>query len=278
MQPQATIAIALIVIISLASYNGFKSPAFIDQYKFNVDEILIGKDYKRLITSGFIHGSWMHLIFNISSLYSFASFLEIAIGSVQFFILYILSLLGGNLLALYIHRQHGGYSAVGASGAVLGVVFATIVISPLNDIGILFLPLHIPSWLFGTIYLIYTIIGIKKQSDNIGHEAHLGGAVIGLVASIFFIPQLLVIHIIAIIILMVPVLVFLFILWYKPHFLLVDNAFTIKQNNNYSIDHRDNEVRANKQKEIDALLEKIKRKGISSLTSKEKQVLDEYSK
>lgn len=278
MQTQATLAIVLIILIGMASYNGFKNPSFMEKYKFNVDEILIGKDYKRLITAGFIHGSWMHLIFNISSLYSFASFLEIAIGSAKFLTLFTASLIGGNLLALYIHRQHGDYSAVGASGAVVGVIFAAIVMGPLNDIGILFLPLRIPSWLFGTIYLLYTIIGIKQQNDNIGHEAHLGGAIVGMIAGIIFIPQLSPFHIFATIILLIPILLLVFILWYKPHFLLVDNAFSTKANNNYSIDHRYNETKVIKQKEIDALLEKIKRKGISSLSIKEKQILEEYSK
>ena len=98
-------------------------------------------------------------------------------------------MVGGNLLALFFHRNNPIYSAVGASGGVSGVLFASIVILPKMMLGIFFV-IPMPAWLFAILYLGYSVYGVQKQLGNIGHEAHLGGAVVGLVAPIIFYPEI----------------------------------------------------------------------------------------
>lgn len=165
-----------LIIVNIAfSYKGFSNNTFLDGYKFEVDKILISKEYKRLITSGFLHVSWMHLIFNMLSLYAFSGLLEYHIGELSFLVIYLTSMVGGNLLALFVHRNHGDYSAVGASGAVCGVIFASIALFPGMELGFFGIPISLPSWLYGIIYVAFSIYGIKSSRDNIGHEAHLGG-------------------------------------------------------------------------------------------------------
>ncbi|WP_370091339.1 rhomboid family intramembrane serine protease, partial [Winogradskyella sp.] len=183
------IASLLVIIANLiVSYKGFSNNLFFDNYKFNVDKVLISKDYKRLISSGFLHADWMHLIFNMASLYFFSALLENKIGPTLFFLIYFISLIGGNLFALYIHRNHGDYSAIGASGAVSGIIFASIALYPGLGVGFIILPFSIPSWIYGILFVVYSIYGIKTKRDNIGHEAHLGGAIIGLIVALIIQP------------------------------------------------------------------------------------------
>ncbi|MCW3111814.1 MAG: Rhomboid family protein, partial [Segetibacter sp.] len=108
----------LILINFIVSYRGFKDSIFFEKYAFQIDRVLIHKDYKVLVTSGFLHVSWTHLLFNMFSLYIFSSNLESSIGPVNYLIIYTAGLVGGNLLSLFIHRYHGDYSAAGASGAI----------------------------------------------------------------------------------------------------------------------------------------------------------------
>src|SRR5687767_5046264 len=106
----------VLVITILISFQGIRRPDYLEKYSFQVDEILIQKDYKRLITSGFLHVGWLHLIFNMLTLYWFSGNLEDEMGIARIAIIYFGSLIAGNLFALFVHRNHGDYSAVGASG------------------------------------------------------------------------------------------------------------------------------------------------------------------
>ena len=134
-------AIVLIIANIAFSYKGFTNPLFFDGYKFEVDKILIKKDYLRLVSSGFLHVSWMHLIVNMVSLYFFSGIIESSLGVLQFLIIYFASLIGGNLLSLFINKNHGDYSATGASGTVCGIIFASIAVFPGMGIGFFGLPL-----------------------------------------------------------------------------------------------------------------------------------------
>lgn len=272
------IAGLLLIIANIAfSYKGFTNQTFFDGYKFEVDRILINKDYKRLITSGFLHVSWTHLIFNMISLYFFSGMIEDYLGGIKFLIIYFASLFGGDLLSLFVHRNHSDYSAVGASGAVCGVIFAAIALFPGMSIGFFGLP-AIPSWLYGVLYVGFSIYGIKSRKDNIGHEAHLGGALIGMFAALLMQPEALAENYLTILIIVVPTLLFIYLIITRPHVLLVDNFYFKTHNKYYSVDHRYNEERNNKQLEVDKILDKINKKGINSLSKKEKDLLEEYSK
>ncbi len=181
------VVLLLIGSIVLISYRGFRDTYFFNKYMFQVGAILEGKQFIRMVSSGWLHGSGAHLAFNMIALWSFAEVI-IQLGSVFFFVaIYFLSLIGGSLTSLYIHRHNLYYSAIGASGAVSGVVFASILLYPQGSIYLFLIPFPIPSWLFGILYLLVSMYGMKRQGDNIGHEAHLGGALSGLlITSIWF--------------------------------------------------------------------------------------------
>ena len=268
----------ILIIANIAfSYKGFTNETFFDGYKFEVDRILINKDYKRLVTSGFLHVSWTHLIFNMLSLYFFSGLVESNLGGVKFLIIYFVSLVGGDLLSLYIHRNHGDYNAVGASGAVCGIIFASIALFPGMGIGFFGLPFSIPAWLYGILYVLFSIYGIRSNKDNIGHDAHLGGALIGMSVALILEPVAFLENYVTILIIAVPALAFIYLIITKPQILLIDNFYFKKHKNHYSVDHKYNEEKNNNQKEIDSILEKISKKGMDSLSRKEKEKLKAYS-
>jgi membrane associated rhomboid family serine protease len=273
-----TVGLLIILANFAISYKGFTNNAFMDGYKFEVDRILMDKDYMRLISSGFLHVNWQHLIFNMLALYSFSGLLEAQLGEWKYLLIYFASLIGGDLLSLYIHRHHGDYSAVGASGAICGLIFASIALFPGMEIGFMFLPFSMPSWLFGLLYVAYSIYGIKSKSDNIGHDAHLGGGLIGMLIAIACEPNALQINYLPIFAILVPSIIFIFVILTKPHVLLIDSFFFNQHNKSYTIDDKYNGAKADKQTELNTLLDKIRKKGMNSLSVKEKERLDQLSK
>lgn len=277
MEEIGILTISLIIANGIVTYKGLKDYIFFDKFLFNVDKILVNKDYKRLITSGFLHADWMHFAFNIITLYLFSQSLEASIGILAFLLLYFASLIGGNIFALYIHRNHQDYSAIGASGAVSGLVFASIGLFPGMEIGFILLPISIPAWLYGIAYVLYSIYGIKSQKDNIGHEAHLGGGIIGLLIAIGINPSIISTNYLPIILILIPSLTFLFLIIKKPHLLIVENPLS-KSKNTYTIDDKFNSNKASKQNELDKILDKINKKGYDKLSKKEKEKLNELSK
>jgi membrane associated rhomboid family serine protease len=272
-------AITLIIIIAnvFFSYKGFQDHAFYNRYAFDLDKVVINKEYIRLVSSGFLHVNWQHLLFNMLSLFFFSSGLETYIGVIPFLIIYFSSLIGGNLFSMLIHRNHEQYGSVGASGAVCGIIFASIALFPGMLISFFFI-ISLPAWIYGLLYVLYSIYGIRSRRDNVGHEAHLAGALIGMVIAILIEPSTVAINYLPILAVSVPTLVFIYIILKKPHLLLVDNNYFKKHQQFYNIDHRYNAQKADKQKEIDRLLEKIHKKGMSSLTKKEKEILADYSR
>ena len=270
----------LIIANALFSYKGFKNHAFFDGYKFEIDPILRQKDYKRLITSGFLHVDWMHLLFNMFTLYSFSGAIEAAFGGWQMLIIYFASLIGGDLLALFIHRHHSNYSAVGASGAVCGLIFAVIALFPGGEIG-MFGIRGIPNWLFGILFVAGSIYGIKSKRDNIGHDAHLGGALVGMLVAIILHPEKLQGNLMPILLITIPTILFIIIIATKPHLLYTENFFRKKASSlqqNYNIDQKFNADKNQRQQEIDRILDKINRTGAKSLSDKEKETLRDHAR
>ena len=177
---------AIILIINiLSSIVGFRDRRFFESYSFEINRIRKG-EYYRLITSGFLHVNTPHLIFNMVTLYFFVSFVTYSLGALSFLILYFASLIIGNLLTLVIHFNQPNYSAVGASGAVTGILFSSLLLFPSIELMIFFIPIPIPGYIFGIGYILYTIYGIGAQTDNIGHSAHFGGAVGGVILTLFY--------------------------------------------------------------------------------------------
>lgn len=271
--PGSFVFFILVIANFLVSYRGFKDHFFFDRFKFEVEKVTVYKDYKRLLTAGFLHVSWMHLIFNMLTLFFFYGPVQGGLGTLPFLVIYFSSLVGGNLLSLMVYRKQGDYSSVGASGAINGVMFAAIALMPgMRIFG------FIPGWVFGLLYVGVAIYGIRSKRDNIGHEAHLGGALIGMMVALLMYPQAFTDNWFTILVITVPTLIFIYIIITRPHVLLVDNVFFKTHTDHYSIDHRYNEEKSLQQKEIDRILDKISSRGMGSLTRKERQMLQEYSK
>ncbi|WP_053970115.1 rhomboid family intramembrane serine protease [Mangrovimonas sp. ST2L15] len=206
------LSIVTIIIIAanvLISYKGFGDFGFFEKYKFNVGAIRRGEQI-RMFSSGFLHVDVAHLVFNMFTLYFFANVVLAYLGNINFIIVYVGSLLLGNLLSLYFHKNEYYYSAVGASGAVMGVIYSAILLRP--DLTIyLFLVIPIPAYIFGIAYLLYTIYGMKSRVGNIGHDAHFGGAIGGYVITLMLASWLFETHLTMIILLLIPI-VLLFVL------------------------------------------------------------------
>ncbi len=276
MEGTGVVALLLIFANVWVSYKGLVNHSYLEEHSFRVDNILIHKQYYRLITSGFLHVSWTHLIFNMAALYFFSAGIEDYLGVTRFALIYFGSLVSGNLFSLFIHRQHGDYSSVGASGAISGVMFAAIALFPGMQIGFIGLNVSIPAWVFGPLYILISIYGMRSQTDNIGHDAHLAGGIAGMLIALVFSPESLVINYLPIVLTLMPALIFIYLLITRPGFLLVSNLY-YQNTIFYNVDVKYNYEKRNREKELDALLDKINKKGISGLSAKERERLKELS-
>ena len=204
-----TLLIVIIAVTVLISYKGFNDLSFFRKFEFHVGSILKGEQI-RMISSGFLHVDMGHLFFNMVTLWFFAPLVLAYLGNWTFVLVYMGSLIFGNLLTLLFNKNNYSYRAVGASGAVTGVLYSAILLQPDMMLGLFFV-IPIPAYLFGILYLLYSIYGMKSKNDNIGHSAHFGGAVGGYVITLIEKPQLLVDHTVMVVLLTIPIIV-LFVL------------------------------------------------------------------
>jgi membrane associated rhomboid family serine protease len=179
MQQPAGICTFLIIGLScVTSYLGFRSQTLEEKYIFRPEAILAWKEYYRLLTSAFLHANWTHLTLNMVSLYLFGGLVEVLLGPLHFLLIYLGAVVGGSLLSLCVHRQHD-YRAYGASGGVCGIIFAYVLMFPGAGVQLFVFPVSVPGWLYVIGFMLWSFFGMKSNRDNIGHDAHLGGAVIG---------------------------------------------------------------------------------------------------
>lgn len=200
-----TLLIVIIAVTVLISYKGFNDLSFFRKFEFHVGSILKGEQI-RMISSGFLHVDMGHLFFNMVTLWFFAPLVLAYLGNWTFVLVYMGSLIFGNLLTLLFNKNNYSYRAVGASGAVTGVLYSAILLQPDMMLGLFFV-IPIPAYLFGILYLLYSIYGMKSKNDNIGHSAHFGGAVGGYVITLIEQPQLLVDHSEMVVLLTIPIIV-----------------------------------------------------------------------
>ncbi|KOS05188.1 protease [Flavobacterium akiainvivens] len=199
----------LIGINVLVSYKGFNDQLFFRKYDFHIGSIRAGEQY-RMFTSAFLHADIMHLIFNMLTLYFFAPVVMVLMGIPSFIAVYALSLLAGNLLTFAFHKNDYWYRAIGASGAVTGVLYASILLEPNMELGLYFV-IPVPAYLFGIGYLLYSIYGMKAKNDNIGHVAHFGGAIGGFAFTLIKRPDMFYNNTLMVILLAIPIVI-LFVL------------------------------------------------------------------
>ncbi len=182
--------VLIVVLTALCSWWGFSRPALVDRYLFDRERIVRDGQWYRAVTSAFFHADWGHLGFNLISFYSFAQGIERIYGGGILLIIYFASILGGSALSFWLH--HGeNYRALGASGGVCGVIYASIFLLPGSSVYMFFVPFPIPASIYAVLFLIISIWGIKSRFGNIGHDAHLGGALVGLLVTTLIYPQII---------------------------------------------------------------------------------------
>jgi membrane associated rhomboid family serine protease len=201
----STILIAIIAVTILFSLKGLNDVAFFRKFEFHIGSIRTG-DHIRMISSGFLHADMGHLFFNMFTLYMFAPVVINYFGSASFFLIYMASLVFGSLLTLLMHKNDYNYRAIGASGAVMGVLYSAILIDPNMNLYMFFIPIPIPAYLFGIGYLLYSIYGMKAKNDNIGHTAHFGGAVGGYLITLLKEPSMLIDNTFMVVLLLIPII------------------------------------------------------------------------
>lgn len=204
------VTIVIIAANVIISYKGFGDFNFFEKYKFQVGPIQRGEKL-RMFSSGFLHADTQHLLFNMLTLYFFADVVIQLLSPLYFIIIYMGSLFLGSALSFYFHRNEYHYSAVGASGAVTGILYSAILLQPGMSLYMFFIPIPIPAYIFGIGYLLYSIYGMKNRIGNIGHDAHFGGAIGGFVITLILSPWLFQTNLLMVGLLALPILL-LFIL------------------------------------------------------------------
>jgi membrane associated rhomboid family serine protease len=188
----------LIIIINvLISFTAFQNQEAFYKLCFWPTRVWADKEYIRILSGGFLHANWPHLLFNMMSLYFFGPYVEAYFGSLfpgasstVYIVFYVLAVVVANIPDLYQQRENEYFRAVGASGAVSAVIFASILFSPQSGIYLFFIPIPIPAFIFGGLYLAYSAYMAKRQADNIGHMAHFSGALFGFIFPLVFHPEL----------------------------------------------------------------------------------------
>jgi membrane associated rhomboid family serine protease len=186
------ITISLIIANVIFSLVGFSNAELVDKTIMWPYRVARENQYIRFITSGFLHADWMHLIFNMFTLFFFGRNLELYFnfyglgGNIAYLLLYFLGLIISDIPSYLKHKNDHYYRSLGASGAVSAVVFATIVFSPWSSIYI-YGALKISAALYAVLYIFYCVYMGKKSGDNINHDAHLWGSLFGLVFTLILI-------------------------------------------------------------------------------------------
>lgn len=189
-----TIIIIITVGVSLYTMN---QPQVLYQLMMNPYMVVQRGQYYRLVTSGFIHKDFAHLAFNMISFYFFGTKLEYIftyifedMAVVYFVALYVVAIVVSDLPTLFKNKNNPGYNSLGASGAVSAVIFACILFDPLSLIYIFF-AIPIPGFILGVLYVVYSYVSAKRARDGINHDAHLYGALFGMLFCIVVYPAVI---------------------------------------------------------------------------------------
>jgi membrane associated rhomboid family serine protease len=180
----------IFVNVLISGYAFFVDSGLINRWSLQIGSILKGREYHRVLTSGFLHGDPTHFLFNMFTLFFFGRSMEAVLGPVGFLILYFGSELAANGFSIWARRNDLYYASIGASGAVSGVLFGYCVLWPLSLIYIMFLPFGIPAFVYAGLYVAYSMYAMGA-GGRIAHEAHLGGAIGGILLTCLMVPHAL---------------------------------------------------------------------------------------
>lgn len=192
-----TITIIIIAVTVAASFYAWNNQNIMSKWIFNPYQVSHHHQYYRFITSGFIHNDHIHLLFNMFTFYFFGRAIEQTYtalygtaGMVFFVILYLVSIIIADLPTFFRHKNEPNYNSLGASGGVAAIVFSFILFFPTENL-YLFAFLPIPGFLLGVLFIVYSYYAGKKSATNINHDAHLFGALFGIVFTILIEPNVL---------------------------------------------------------------------------------------
>lgn len=178
--------------VLISGYAFFVDSDLINRWSLQVGAVLRGKQYHRVLTSGFLHGDPPHFLFNMVTLFFFGRFMEATLGPIGFLILYFGSELAANGYSLWARKNDLMYASIGASGAVSGVLFGFCLLRPLDEIYIFFIPFGVPAFLYAGLYIAYSMYAMgNTRGGGIAHEAHLGGAIGGIILTCLLFPPAL---------------------------------------------------------------------------------------
>lgn len=194
-----SITLAIVILTGIISYQALNNASLMHKLKHLPYAEHRSGEYYRLVTSGLVHGSLGHLLINMYVLFTFGGYVEDyfvysfgSLGRLIFLVFYFITIVIADLPTFFQHKDNPHYAAVGASGAVSGIIFIFILLNPWSQLSIIFLPfLPFPAILGGIVYLIYTTWAAKNARDNIGHSAHLFGALFGMLFIILLKPEVL---------------------------------------------------------------------------------------
>ena len=189
------ITIAVTVLVSILCFSGTLD---VNAWVFNATKVWYRKQWYRMLSYGLVHSGWGHLFFNMLTLYFFGTVVEqyfgaafgVTAGIVLYIIFYVSAIAVSTVGDLIKYRNNPGYNAVGASGAVSAVLFASILFEPKMGIYISLIPIPVPGYIFAPLYLLFCWYIAKRNMDNIGHTAHFWGAVYGLVFPLICRPDI----------------------------------------------------------------------------------------
>jgi len=179
----------LIITTGISFYALFVNPNLINKFALNPYQIANRRNYATLLTSAFVHANLPHLVFNMITLYFFGPTLESLIGGLRFVAIYLISLIVANLATVLKYKNYIDYRSIGASGAISGILFSYILLNPFSGIIIFPIPFPLPAYVFAILYVLWSYFAAKRGMDLINHDAHIWGAIAGVISSIIFIPD-----------------------------------------------------------------------------------------
>ena len=188
------IMIGITVATSLLAWN---RPELMQRWIFNPYQVQANGEYHRFLTSGFIHQDYMHLLFNMITLYYFGgtveaifSYLYGSTGVILYVVLYLVAIVVSSLTTFFKHRDNAGYNSLGASGGVAAVLFSSILFDPTRQL-LLFFVIPIPGFILGALFLLYSYQQAQQMRGRINHDAHFLGAVFGIIFTVVLQPSVI---------------------------------------------------------------------------------------
>lgn len=182
-------SLIFILTSGISFYALYVNPNLIDKFALNPYAIVYRKKYVSIFTSAFLHANLPHLVFNMITLYFFGPTLESLVGGLRFVLIYLISLIVANLATVIKYRNFFEYRSIGASGAISGVLFSYIMLNPFSGIMIFPVPFPLPAYIFAILYILWSYFAAKRGMDLINHDAHIWGAVAGIISTILIVPN-----------------------------------------------------------------------------------------